>query len=93
MLAAGGSVFLDEIGDMNHYAQAKILRSLECKEVFPLGGNRALPINVRIIAATNHNPEQLMAGGAVFAKTFTTVSTSHGFICRRCGRERKTFPI
>ncbi len=59
-LAGGGTVFLDEIGDMNHYAQAKILRSLESKEFFHLGGKRPVPFNARIIAATNKDPFQLM---------------------------------
>jgi DNA-binding NtrC family response regulator len=61
--ARGGSLFLDEIGEMNAYAQAKILRSLESKEVYPLGGMRAVPVNVRIMAATNKEPESLMAVG------------------------------
>ena len=59
-LAGDGTVFLDEIGDMNHYAQAKILRSLESKEFFHLGGKRPVSFNARIIAATNKNPVQLM---------------------------------
>jgi len=59
-LAGGGTVFLDEIGDMNHYAQAKILRSLESKEFFHLGGKRPVPFNARIIAATNKDPVQLI---------------------------------
>ena len=59
-LADGGTVFLDEIGDMNHYAQAKILRSLESKEFFHLGGKRPVAFNARIIAATNKDPVQLM---------------------------------
>jgi DNA-binding NtrC family response regulator len=59
-LAGSGTVFLDEIGDMNHYAQAKILRSLESKEFFHLGGKRPVSFNARIIAATNKDPVQLM---------------------------------
>ncbi len=61
--AQGGTVFLDEIGDMSLYAQAKILRSIENKEVYPIGGNRAIPLDIRIIAATNQEPEELMAEG------------------------------
>jgi DNA-binding NtrC family response regulator len=59
-LAGSGTVFLDEIGDMNHYAQAKILRSLESKEFFHLGGKRPVLFNARIIAATNKDPLQLI---------------------------------
>jgi DNA-binding NtrC family response regulator len=59
--ANGGGVFFDEIGDMNTFAQAKILRSIELKEVYPLGSNHAIPLDFRIIAATNRNPEKLVA--------------------------------
>ncbi|OEU80929.1 MAG: hypothetical protein BA872_04370 [Desulfobacterales bacterium C00003060] len=61
--AEGGTVFLDEIGDMSPYAQAKILRAIEIKEVYRLGGKRSIPLNVRVIAATNHDTEQLVAQG------------------------------
>ncbi|HEX3094218.1 MAG TPA: sigma-54 dependent transcriptional regulator, partial [Candidatus Angelobacter sp.] len=54
-----GTVFLDEIGDMSAYGQAKILRMVESKEVQRLGSNRGIPIDVRIIAATNQDLEQL----------------------------------
>lgn len=62
-LANKGTVFLDEVGDMNPYAQAKILRTIESKEIDPLGGKKAIPLDFRIIAATNQDPEQLMAQG------------------------------
>jgi DNA-binding NtrC family response regulator len=63
MAANGGDIFFDEIGDMNGYAQAKILRSIEYKEVYPLGSNHSISIDFRIIAATNQNPEELMKEG------------------------------
>jgi DNA-binding NtrC family response regulator len=62
-LANKGTVFLDEVGDMNPYAQAKILRTIESKEVDPLGGKGAIPLDLRIIAATNQDPEKLMTEG------------------------------
>ncbi len=62
-LADGGTVFLDEIGDMSPYAQAKILRAIERKEVYRLGGKLDIPLDVRIIAATNQNPERLVSEG------------------------------
>jgi DNA-binding NtrC family response regulator len=58
--ANGGTVFFDEIGDMSLFAQAKILRAIETKEVCPLGGMRKVAIDVRIIAATNRNLEAMM---------------------------------
>jgi DNA-binding NtrC family response regulator len=59
-LADSGTVFLDEIGDMSSHAQAKVLRMMEHKEVCRVGGINAIPVNVRFIAATNQNLEQLM---------------------------------
>ena len=54
-LAHGGTVFLDEIGEMDINIQAKILRVLQEKEISRLGDNRIIPINVRVICATNKN--------------------------------------
>jgi DNA-binding NtrC family response regulator len=61
--AQGGTVLLDEIGDMTPYSQAKILRSIENKEVYPLGAQRPLPLDIRVVAATNQEPEELVARG------------------------------
>lgn len=58
--AAGGTVFLDEIGDMTPYAQAKLLRVLETKQVEPLGSVRGMPVDIRFVAATNRNIEQMV---------------------------------
>ncbi|MDR1792315.1 MAG: sigma-54 dependent transcriptional regulator [Bacteroidales bacterium] len=54
-LADGGSIFLDEIGDMNLSAQAKILRVLQENKITHVGGEKEIPVDVRIIAATNKN--------------------------------------
>ncbi len=62
-LANHSTLFLDEIGDMSLYAQAKILRSLETNEIYPLGAQAALPLNVRVVAATNRDPEDLAHTG------------------------------
>ena len=59
-LADGGTVFLDEIGDMDLGSQAKLLRAIETKEVHSLGSTSGMRINVRIVAATNQDPEQLV---------------------------------
>jgi transcriptional regulator with PAS, ATPase and Fis domain len=60
-LADGGTVFLDEIGDTSAAAQAKLLRALESREAYRLGGRHSVPFDVRIIAATNSDPEELVA--------------------------------
>jgi transcriptional regulator with PAS, ATPase and Fis domain len=57
----GGTIFLDEIGDMSPYAQAKILRVLESREVQRLGGRENIPLNVRFVAASNQNIEHLVS--------------------------------
>ena len=61
--ADGGTLLLDEIGEMPLGMQAKLLRVLETKSYRPVGGNREIPVNTRVIAATNrHLPEEVLAG-------------------------------
>ena len=59
--ADGGTLLLDEIGDMPLLAQAKILRAVEGKEVQRLGGSKTEPVDVRILAATHRDLNQLIA--------------------------------
>jgi len=54
-LANGGTLFLDEIGDMSLSAQAKVLRALQENKITRVGGEKEIPVDVRIIAATNKN--------------------------------------
>ncbi len=63
-MAAGGTVFLDEIGDLSPTTQVKLLRVLQDREIERLGGNETIRINARVIAATNKNLEQLLERGA-----------------------------
>lgn len=53
--ASGGTLFLDEIGDMSLAAQAKVLRALQENKIMRVGGEKDIPVDVRVIAATNKN--------------------------------------
>jgi transcriptional regulator with PAS, ATPase and Fis domain len=62
-LANKGTIFLDEIGTMPIYLQAKLLRVLENREIDKVGGSQSIPIDVRILAATNSNLEEMVKQG------------------------------
>ena len=61
--ADGGTIFLDEIGDMSLAAQAKVLRVLQEKKLTPVGGDKDIQVNVRVISATNKNLQEEIAKG------------------------------
>ncbi|MBZ5512794.1 MAG: sigma-54 dependent transcriptional regulator [Acidobacteriia bacterium] len=62
-IASGGTVFLDEIGELTVDLQAKLLRAIQEKEIRPVGSTKRVNINVRILAATNRNLEAAVADG------------------------------
>jgi DNA-binding NtrC family response regulator len=62
-LANGGTIFLDEIGDMSLVAQAKVLRALQESRVSPVGSDKEIKVDVRVIAATNKNLQKEIANG------------------------------
>jgi len=62
--ASGGSLFLDEVSEMSLMMQVKLLRVLQEREVVRVGGEQVIPIDVRLIAATNRSLEQLVQTGA-----------------------------
>jgi DNA-binding NtrC family response regulator len=72
-----GTVFLDEIGDMSAYSQAKILRVLENKEIQRLGCARGIPVDVRVVAATNQDLEQLARENKFRRDLFFRLNVAH----------------
>lgn len=69
-LAHGGTIFLDEIGDMSMQIQARLLRVLEQREVMRLGGDKVLPVDVRVIAATHRDLKRAVNDGTFRADLF-----------------------
>ncbi|SDE14112.1 sigma-54 interaction domain-containing protein [Sporomusa acidovorans] len=72
--AIQGTIFLDEIGEMASSVQAKLLRVLQEKEIVPVGGVTSIPIDVRVIAATNLNLKHAVANGKFRADLFYRIN-------------------
>ncbi|MFO7660108.1 MAG: sigma-54 dependent transcriptional regulator [Candidatus Cloacimonadaceae bacterium] len=70
LLADNGTIFLDEIGEMPLLLQSKLLRAIQEKVITPLGSDQDVPVNVRIIAASNQNLEEMVAQNQFRADLF-----------------------
>ena len=73
-LASGGTVFLDEIGEMPASLQAKLLRVLQERTIERVGGRTAVPLDLRIVCATNRKLEELVGGGPFREDLFYRIS-------------------
>jgi transcriptional regulator with PAS, ATPase and Fis domain len=62
-MADGGTLFLDEVGDLDPKVQVKLLRVLDGAPYYRLGGNKKVSVNVRVVAATNQNMEEMVRSG------------------------------
>ncbi len=69
----GGTLFLDEVGELSNASQIKLLRVLQDQEIWPIGATEPRKINLRILAATHHNLEKLVALGSFRADLFYTL--------------------
>jgi PAS domain S-box-containing protein len=69
-LADGGTIFLDEVGELPMDTQVKLLRVLQEQEFEPIGSSRTIKVNVRVVAATNRNLEELVGDGKFRADLF-----------------------
>lgn len=76
-MASGGTLFLDEIGNLSVSLQSKLLTVLQNREIIPVGSNRTIPIDVRLISATNKDLEQLIREYLFREDLFYRIKTIH----------------
>ena len=75
--ASGGTLFLDEIGNLPLHLQPKLLSALQNRVVTPIGSNKAIPVNVRLICATNRNLDKLVTEGLFREDLLYRINTIH----------------
>ena len=75
--ADGGTLFLDEIGNIPLHLQAKLLRVIQNRSVVRVGGTQAIPVNIRLICATNMDLEQLVREGRFREDLYYRINTVH----------------
>ncbi len=75
--ASGGTLFLDEIGNLPYHLQAKLLTALQQRHVVRIGSNKPIPVDIRLICATNRNLRQMVADGLFREDLFYRINTIH----------------
>ena len=75
--ADGGTLFLDEIGNIPLHLQAKLLRVIQNRSVVRVGGSKAIPVNIRLICATNMDLEQMVREGRFREDLYYRINTMH----------------
>ncbi len=76
-MAAGGTIFLDEIGDLSGASQVKLLRVIQGREYFPLGSDKPRPVEARIVVATNKELDLLAKDGSMRQDLYYRLRTHH----------------
>ena len=75
--ADGGTLFLDEIGNISLHLQAKLLRAIQNKTITRVGDTKAIPVDIRLICATNKNLEQMVKDGEFREDLYYRINTMH----------------
>lgn len=75
--AASGTLFLDEIGNLPLQLQSKLLTVLQSRTVTPVGSNKPVPVDIRLICATNRNPDEMVASGQFREDLLYRINTIH----------------
>ncbi len=91
-LADGGTIFLDEIGDITTAMQTRLLRVLQERTIEPLGAIRGRPVDIRVIAATNKNLAQLVESGLFRQDFYYRIRVVH-FVLPNLKQRREDIPL
>ena len=73
--ADGGTLFLDEVGNLTYETQVQLLRALQERRIRPVGSNREIPVNIRLVAATNEDLEAAIARGTFRADLYHRINS------------------
>ena len=76
-MAHNGTLFLDEIGNLSFHLQAKLLAAIENRQISRIGSNELIPVNIRLISATNKNPGRLVSEGLFREDLLYRINTIH----------------
>jgi DNA-binding NtrC family response regulator len=91
--AGGGTLFLDEISEIPIHLQAKLLRALETREVLPVGAVETLPVDIRVIAASNQNLEEMVQAGQFRQDLYYRLNVVEISLAPLCEREEDIPPL
>lgn len=76
-IAGKGTLFLDEIGNLSYHLQSKLLSALENRQISRIGSNQLIPIDIRLVCATNKNPEKMVKDGLFREDLLYRINTIH----------------